>query len=99
MQIGEQFLALAVDDPKARIYKYITKVPNQTKMWKRLRENQLYPCHIQRIQALRPEDQPHRVQLCECLLHQYANVSQKNKRLASIFCKSVFFYGSYKFNF
>lgn len=39
-------------------------------VWKILRENQLYPYHIQRVQALLPADFPQRVVSCTWLLQQ-----------------------------
>ncbi|CAH1988356.1 unnamed protein product [Acanthoscelides obtectus] len=33
----------------------------------------LYPFHVQRVQALRPDDVPARVRFCEWLLHQHDN--------------------------
>ncbi|CAH2005270.1 unnamed protein product [Acanthoscelides obtectus] len=46
---------------------------SKTKVWHTLREEGLYPFHVQRVQALQPDDFPARVRFCEWLLHQHDN--------------------------
>ncbi|CAH2000578.1 unnamed protein product, partial [Acanthoscelides obtectus] len=46
---------------------------SKTKVWQTLREEGLYPLHVQRVQALQPDDFPARVRFCEWLLHQHDN--------------------------
>ncbi|CAH2015075.1 unnamed protein product [Acanthoscelides obtectus] len=46
---------------------------SRTKVWQTLREEGLYPFHVQRVQALQPDDFPARVRFCESLLHQHDN--------------------------
>ncbi|CAH1964393.1 unnamed protein product [Acanthoscelides obtectus] len=46
---------------------------SKTKVWQTLREEGLYPFHVQRVQALQPDDFPARVRFCEWLLHQHDN--------------------------
>ncbi|CAH1971889.1 unnamed protein product [Acanthoscelides obtectus] len=41
---------------------------SKTKVWQTLREERLYPFHVQRVQALQPDDFPARVRLCEWLV-------------------------------
>lgn len=40
-------------------------------VWRTLHENLLYPYHLQRVQCLRPEDYPRRVEFCEWLLQRH----------------------------
>ncbi|CAH2019449.1 unnamed protein product [Acanthoscelides obtectus] len=44
---------------------------SKTKVWQTLREEGLHPFHVQRVQALKPDDFPARVRFCEWLLHQH----------------------------
>ncbi|CAH1968563.1 unnamed protein product [Acanthoscelides obtectus] len=46
---------------------------SKTKVWQTLREEGLYPFHVQREQVLQPDDFPARVRFCESLLHQHDN--------------------------
>ncbi|CAH1966697.1 unnamed protein product [Acanthoscelides obtectus] len=46
---------------------------SKTKVWQTLREEGLYPFHVQRVQALQPDDFPARVRFCEWLVHQHDN--------------------------
>ncbi|CAH2008968.1 unnamed protein product [Acanthoscelides obtectus] len=46
---------------------------SKTKVWQTLREEGLYPFHVQRVQVLQPDDFPARVRFCEWLLHQHDN--------------------------
>jgi hypothetical protein len=39
-------------------------------VWRVLREQQLYPCHLQRVQALSLQDYPARVLFCQWFLQQ-----------------------------
>ncbi|KAJ4437935.1 hypothetical protein ANN_13874 [Periplaneta americana] len=45
-------------------------VPHTT-VWRLLKEYQLYPYHLQRVQALSPADYPARVRFCQWFLQQY----------------------------
>ncbi|CAH2011906.1 unnamed protein product, partial [Acanthoscelides obtectus] len=46
---------------------------SKTKVWQTLREEGLYPFHVQRVHALQPDAFPARVRFCEWLLHQHDN--------------------------
>ncbi|CAH1987749.1 unnamed protein product [Acanthoscelides obtectus] len=46
---------------------------SKTKVWQTLRDEGLYPFHVQRVQALQPDDFPARVRFCQWLLHQHDN--------------------------
>ncbi|CAH2011645.1 unnamed protein product [Acanthoscelides obtectus] len=46
---------------------------SKTKVCQTLCEEGLYPFHVQRVQALQPDDFPARVRFCEWLLHQHDN--------------------------
>lgn len=71
MQTEEEILNLVEEDPTTSTWEIARQVQvSQHKVWKTFRENQLYPFHVQRIQALQPEDHPRRVQFCEWLLQQ-----------------------------
>lgn len=43
---------------------------SRSMIWRILHEQGFYPFHVQKVQALKPEDFPRRVQFCEWLLHQ-----------------------------
>ncbi|KAJ4432110.1 hypothetical protein ANN_20725 [Periplaneta americana] len=47
-------------------------VPHTT-VWRLLKEYQLYPYHLQRVQALSPADYPARVRFCQWFLQQCVN--------------------------
>jgi hypothetical protein len=62
------------------------KISNQvnactSKVWRTLHKSQLYPYHVQRVQALIPRDYPLRVQFCEWLLQQNGNDENFNSRI------------------
>ncbi|CAH1991692.1 unnamed protein product [Acanthoscelides obtectus] len=46
---------------------------SKTKVWQTLREEGLYPFHVQRVQALQPDDFLARVRFSDWLLHQHDN--------------------------
>lgn len=74
VRIEEDILNLIFQDPttSTRVIARQLQV-SQKKVWKTLRENQLHPFHVQRVQALQPQDHPRRVQFCEWLLQQHEN--------------------------
>lgn len=70
----EQILNLIEEDPTTSTRVVAGQVGlSQTKVWTTLRENQFNPFHVQRVQALLPEDFPRRVQFCEWFLQQHEN--------------------------
>lgn len=72
--VEEEILNLVDEDPTTSTREISSNVHvSQYKVWKTLRENQLYPFHVQRVHALQPEDHPRRVLFSEWLLQQHEN--------------------------
>ncbi|KAJ8964835.1 hypothetical protein NQ317_013345 [Molorchus minor] len=62
LQIEEEILDIVEDDPSTSTRDIARQVNvSQNKVWKTLRENQSYPFHVQRVQALQLQDHPARV--------------------------------------
>ncbi|XP_023311933.1 uncharacterized protein LOC111692257 [Anoplophora glabripennis] len=64
----ENILAMAERNPGVSTRRISTPlvIPN-TRVWRTLNKNLLYPYHLQRVQHLEPEDFPRRVEFCQWL--------------------------------
>lgn len=71
LQVEERIMDIVEEDPTTSTRRIAEELDvSHSKVWLTLRENQLYPYHVQRVQALMPQDHPQRVQFCEWLLQQ-----------------------------
>lgn len=69
----EEILNLAEEDPSTSTRRISGQVGVSNRIvWRSLRENQLYPFHEQKVQALQPEDHPLRVNFCRWFLRKHA---------------------------
>lgn len=77
VNVEQEILDIVEDNPRIstrQLARQVAVVSHQT-VWRILREAQLYPYHVQKVQALLPTDHPLRTTFCEWLL-------QKNSRNA-----------------
>lgn len=74
LEIEDQILNMAHENPSVSTRQVAREIPgvSQSTVWRILHEEQLYPYHTQRVQALQPEDYPQRIQFCEWVLEQEA---------------------------
>lgn len=71
VEIEENILEMVEDDPTISTRAIATQVDvSHSKVWKTIRQEQYYPYHYQRVQALQPEDHPRRVEFCQWFLQQ-----------------------------
>lgn len=71
----EEVLNLVEEDPSTSTRKISRQVGVSNRIvWRTLRENQLYPFHVQRVQALQPEDHPLRLQFCRWFLRKHIEI-------------------------
>lgn len=85
VQKEQEILNIIDEDPSRSTRDIAYEVElSQSKVWKTLRENQLYPFHVQRVQALLPEDHPRRVQFCEWLQQNQAADQNFSRRILSV---------------
>lgn len=72
VEIEENILEIVENDPTTSTRSVAAQVGTaHSKVWKTIRQEQLYPYHYQRVQALLPEDGPRRVEFCQWLLNQH----------------------------
>ncbi|KAJ8964299.1 hypothetical protein NQ317_000095 [Molorchus minor] len=89
LQIEEEILDIVEDDPSTSTRDIARQVNvSQNKVWKTLRENQSYPFHVQRVQALQLQDHPARVRFCQWLIKQ--NNSEQFTRRVLVTGESTF---------
>lgn len=81
----EQILNLADENPSTSTRRIArqTGVSNRI-VWRTLRENQLYPFHVQRVQALQPQDHPLRVDFCRWFLQQHDEIPNFSSNVLAI---------------
>lgn len=74
LEIEDQILNMAHENPSVSTRQVAREIPgvSQSTVWRILHEEQLYPYHTQRVQALQPEEYPQRIQFCEWVLEQEA---------------------------
>lgn len=71
----EEILNLVEEDPSSSTRKISRRVDVSNRIvWRTLRENQLYPFHVQKVQALQPEDHHLRLQFCRWFLQKHAEI-------------------------
>ncbi|KAJ8954712.1 hypothetical protein NQ318_011405 [Aromia moschata] len=74
MDAEEQILEAVEDDPSLSTKRLAHQVRfSQFTVWRTLREQGLYPYHVQKVQALQPGDEFQRMQFCEWLLEKCNN--------------------------
>ena len=75
--LEENVLNVVEEEPGTSTRKIaeVLNISNGT-VWKILRENMLYPYHIQRVQALLPTDFPPRIEFCQWLLQKMVEIPQ-----------------------
>ncbi|KAL1488282.1 hypothetical protein ABEB36_015233 [Hypothenemus hampei] len=74
LEVEEEIINLIEDDLTTSTREIARQVGvSQTKVWSTLQQEQLHPYHVQRVQALLPQDHPQRVQFCLWLLQQHAH--------------------------
>lgn len=85
LQREEQILNLIEENPTTSTRAIANQVGvSQKKVWTTLHENQLYPFHVQRVQALQPEDFPRRVEFCEWFLQQQRNNQHFTRKILAM---------------
>lgn len=74
LDLEEEILEIIGEDPAISTRQIAHRVNTcHSKVWSTLRENQLHPYHVQRVQSLIPPDYPRRVRFSEWLLEQTMN--------------------------
>lgn len=76
-EIEEAVLNAIEDEPSTSVRKISANLGvNRDLVWTILKDQQLYPYHIQRVQALLPQDYPPRVMFCQWMLQKIAQNPQ-----------------------
>lgn len=71
----EHVLNLAEENPSISTRRIARQIGISNRIvWRTLRENQLYPFHVQRVHALLPQDRPLRVEFCRWFLRQHHEI-------------------------
>lgn len=77
VQLEENVLNMVEEDPSTSTRKISNELNvSSGTVWHILRENLLYPYHIQRVQALLPDDFLPRIAFCEWLLYKMIQIPQ-----------------------